>query len=128
MASTNSAAWITASKSHPLQVKDAPYTSPSDNELVIRNRAIALNPVDFARQLLGTGLFPWTTYPAILGTDVAGEVIEVGAGAASRFKIGDRVVGLGSEPKHNNRAEGAFQDYGVLQSQLVCSNPTHDLL
>lgn len=123
MAPTNSAAWIAAAKAHPLQVKEAPYTSPTDNELVIRNRAIALNPVDFARQLLGAGLFPWTTYPAILGTDVAGEVVEVGAGAAARFKVGDRVVGLGSELKNNNPAEGAFQDYVVLQSQLVSQIP-----
>ncbi len=123
MAPTNSAARITAAKAHPLKAKEAPYTSPTDNELVIRDRAIALNPVDFARQLLGTGLFPWTTYPAILGTDIAGEVIEVGARATSRFKVGDRVGALGSELKNNNPAEGAFQDYVVLQSQLISQIP-----
>ncbi|KAL3429578.1 chaperonin 10-like protein [Aspergillus tetrazonus] len=123
MAPSNRAAWITAEKAHPLEVKEAPYISPKENEIVIHNCAIALNPVDYARQLLGARLFPWTTYPAIYGTDVAGEVVEVGSGATSRFKPGDRVVGLGSELKNNNPAEGAFQDYVVLQSQLVSHIP-----
>ncbi|KAL2871249.1 zinc-binding alcohol dehydrogenase family protein [Aspergillus lucknowensis] len=123
MSPVNRAAWITAEKAYPLEVKEAPYTSPKDNEIVIRNRAIALNIVDYGRQLLGAGLFPWTTYPAIYGTDVAGEVVEVGSAVAGRFKPGDRVVGLGSELKNDNPAEGAFQEYVVLQSQLVSHIP-----
>jgi NADPH:quinone reductase-like Zn-dependent oxidoreductase len=123
MAPTNRAAWLTAERAYPLEVKEAPYTSPGDNEIVIRNRAIALNLVDYARQLMGADLFAWTTYPVILGTDVAGEVVEVGTGAASRFKLGDRVVGLGSELKNNTPHEGAFQEYVVLQSQLVSHIP-----
>ncbi|KAJ0420206.1 chaperonin 10-like protein [Aspergillus carlsbadensis] len=124
MAPVNRAAWLTAEKAYPLQVKEAPYTPPGDNEIVIRNSAIALNLVDFARQDMGASLFAWTTYPAILGIDVAGEVVEVGASAASRFKIGDRVVGLASELKNNTPHEGAFQDYAVLQSQLVSHIPS----
>lgn len=65
MALISGAAWITAAKAHLLQAKEAPYKSPIDNELVICNRAIALNPVDFARRLLGTGLFPWTSYQSL---------------------------------------------------------------
>jgi NADPH:quinone reductase-like Zn-dependent oxidoreductase len=124
MALTNRAAWLTAEKAYPLEVKEAPYTPPGDNEIVIRNRAIALNLVDYARQVMGADLFAWTSYPAILGTDVAGEVVEVSAGASSRFKIGDRVVGLGSELKNDTPHEGAFQEYVVLQSQLVSHIPS----
>ncbi|KAE8146577.1 chaperonin 10-like protein [Aspergillus avenaceus] len=124
MAPTNRAAWVTAAKAHPLEVKEAPYTPPKENEIVVRNRAVALNPVDYARQLLGEALFPWTTYPAIFGTDVAGEVVEVGSGAASKFKPGDRVLGLGSELKNNNPAEAAFQEYVVLQSTVACAIPS----
>jgi NADPH:quinone reductase-like Zn-dependent oxidoreductase len=124
MAPTNRAAWLIAEKAYPLEMKEAPYTPPGDNEIVIRNRAIALNLVDYARQVMGADLFAWTTYPAILGTDVAGEVVEVGASVAWRFKIGDRVVGLGSELKNNTPHEGAFQEYVVLQSQLVSHIPS----
>ena len=126
MSPTNSAAWLTAEKANPLEVKTAPYTPPGENEIVIKNRAIALNAVDYARQDLGSALFPWTTHPAVLGTDVAGEVVEVGSGtiASSRFKIGDRVLGMGSELKNNTPAEGAFQSYVVLQAQLASPIPS----
>ncbi|KAL4926666.1 zinc-binding alcohol dehydrogenase family protein [Aspergillus undulatus] len=123
MVPSNRAAWVTAEKAHPLDDKKAPYTPPKANEIVIRNRAIALNIVDYYRQILGAGLFSWTTYPAIFGSDVAGEVVEVGSNAASQFKPGDRVVGLASELKNDNPAEGAFQEYVVLQSQLVSAIP-----
>ena len=123
---TNSAAWLSAEKARPLDVRSAPYTPPKENEVVIKNAAIGLNPVDYARQDLGAALFAWTTYPAILGTDVAGEIVEVGSGstAASRFKPGDRVVGLASELKNNQPTEGAFQSYVVLQSHLVSPIPS----
>lgn len=124
MSFTNQAAWLTAEKARPLQVKTAPYTRPRENELVVRNRAIALNPVDHARQDLGAALFSWTTYPTILGTDVAGEVVEVGSGpVASRYKPGDRVLGLGNELKTSNPPEGAFQSYTVLKYQVTAPIP-----
>ncbi|KAL4875851.1 chaperonin 10-like protein [Aspergillus karnatakaensis] len=124
MPPSNRAAWLTAEKAYPLQVKGAPYTPPGPTEVVIHNKAIGLNIVDLARQILGASLFPWTTYPAVPGSDVAGEVVEVGEAAASRFKPGDRVVGLTSELLNNNAAEGAFQEYVVVQSQLASIIPS----
>lgn len=34
---SNTAAWQTKPKSTPLEVKSAPYTSPQENEIVIKN-------------------------------------------------------------------------------------------
>jgi NADPH:quinone reductase-like Zn-dependent oxidoreductase len=116
---TNTAAWQIAEKAKPLEVRPAAYTPPKENEIVIKNSAIGLNPVDYLRQEQGAALFSWTTYPTIMGTDVAGEVVEVGSGAAARFKPGDRVLGLGSELKDNNPAEGAFQHYTVIPAQVA---------
>ncbi|KAK9328256.1 chaperonin 10-like protein [Lipomyces starkeyi] len=84
---SNKAAWLTA-KAKPLEIKSAPYTSPGKDEIVIKNGAVAINPVDWAMQLMGESLFRWITYPLVLGSDVAGEVVEVGS-AVSRFKIGE---------------------------------------
>jgi NADPH:quinone reductase-like Zn-dependent oxidoreductase len=70
---SNSAAWLTASQVTPLEVKSAPYTSPGENEILIKNGAVAVNPVDWAIQAMGSGRFSWVQYPAILGSDVAGE-------------------------------------------------------
>ncbi|KAF7118163.1 hypothetical protein CNMCM5793_007564 [Aspergillus hiratsukae] len=121
---TNSAAWQIAEKAKPLEVRAAAYTPPKENEIVVKNSAIGLNPVDYLRQEMGNALFSWTAYPTIMGSDVAGEVVEVGSGAAAaRFKPGDRVLGLGSELKDNNPAEGAFQLYTVVPAQVASPIP-----
>ena len=43
---SNQAAWITEAKAKPLQVKEAPLPKASPNEVVIKNHAVAVNPVD----------------------------------------------------------------------------------
>jgi NADPH:quinone reductase-like Zn-dependent oxidoreductase len=123
MAPTNKAAWTTAEKAYPLEIKEAEYTAPVDNEIVVKVHAIALNPVDFARQAMGSKLFPWTKYPTVFGTDIAGEVVEVGSQAAGSYKVGDRVVGLGNGLESNRPSDGAFQEYVVLRGDLAAHIP-----
>lgn len=85
---SNSAAWITESKGKPLKVSEAPMPKPGPHDVVVHNKAVALNPVDWKIQ--DSGYFV-TKYPNILGTDVAGEVAEVGS-EVKNFKKGDRVL------------------------------------
>lgn len=47
---SNQAAWLTAKKVRPMKVDSAPYTPPGENEIVVRNGAIAMNPVDWIKQ------------------------------------------------------------------------------
>jgi NADPH:quinone reductase-like Zn-dependent oxidoreductase len=123
MAPTNTAAWLTTRDTRPLEVKEAPYTPPDKHQIVIKTKAIALNPIDPLRQDVGSDTyFPWTTYPMILGVDVAGEVVEVGSGV-SRFKPGDRVMGLTNELRANDPAQGSFQAYVVLLPVLTAPIP-----
>ena len=42
----NTAAWLVEKKGR-LEVKEAPYTPPRENEIVVRNHAVAINPVDW---------------------------------------------------------------------------------
>ena len=107
-----------------LEIKPAPYTPPRQGEIVVSNRAVAINPIDWLTQSMGDIFFPWLKYPFILGSDVAGEAVEVGAGV-SRFKVGDRVLGhaVGVDKRRNNPAEGAFQAYTVLLSHMAAPIP-----
>ncbi|MDE2147551.1 MAG: zinc-binding alcohol dehydrogenase family protein [Burkholderiales bacterium] len=119
----NQAAWLQA-RSHPLTVAAAPLTPPGPGELLIRNRAIALNPFDGIVQTLGGLVTPWVRYPAILGSDVAGEVVSVGP-SVTRFQPGDRVLGLarGIDKLANRAAEGAFQNYVILRQEATTRMP-----
>ena len=118
---TNSAAWMT-SKAGPLEVKEAPYTPPKDNEIVIKNGAAAINPVDWFLLAKGTDLFPWVSYPSILGSDLAGEVVEVGS-AITRFNVGDRVLGMALAMGKTD-SPGSFQAYSHVLENLAAPIPS----
>jgi NADPH:quinone reductase-like Zn-dependent oxidoreductase len=108
-----------------MTVKSAPYTSPSPDQIVVKNHAVAINPIDWLLQRKADIMYTWLKYPFVLGMDVAGEVVEVGK-KVTRFRVGDRVTGLarGSDEKINNPAEGGFQEYTVLQQDLASHIPS----
>ena len=120
---TNMAAWLPA-KYAKLKVGPAAYARPGADEIVIRNHAVAINPVDWGIQRLGGVGFGWIKLPAVLGSDVAGEVVEVGE-RVTRFKVGDRVVGqaLGTSKARGGPAGGAFQLYTVLVEHMTAPIP-----
>ncbi|KQO05111.1 zinc-binding alcohol dehydrogenase family protein [Sphingomonas sp. Leaf242] len=119
----NTALWL-SSKRAALTVGAAPFPTAQSGEIVIRTRAIAVNPMDRLVQTSGDLMTPYLHYPAIVGSDVAGEVVAVGANV-TRFQVGDRVVGFaGSTDKTRNRAaEGAFQTYVVLLEHMTAAIP-----
>jgi NADPH:quinone reductase-like Zn-dependent oxidoreductase len=119
----NTAAWL-VQKQARLEVKKAAYTQPSSNEIVVRNHAVAMNPVDWISQGAPGLVCPWMKFPFVLGSDVAGEVVEVGS-SVSRFKIGDRLIGhaVGVDKKRNRVSEGAFQQYTILLDHMASPIP-----
>ncbi|CAO3675061.1 unnamed protein product [Umbelopsis ramanniana] len=127
MSPSNNAAWAPAKLERPLQVKPAPYTPPSSDQIVVKNNAVALNSIDYYIQDRGNLVFTWIKYPSVLGTDVAGEVVEVGSDVSSRFKVGDRVMALatGADQDRNHPAEGAFQNYPVISADLAVKIPAN---
>ncbi|KAL8772255.1 MAG: hypothetical protein Q9209_002467 [Squamulea sp. 1 TL-2023] len=120
---SNSAAWLVGEKVHPLEIEVAPYTLPGDNEILIKNASLAINPADWVFQALA--IFP-LQYPTILGADIAGEVVEVGNGVL-RFRKGDRVlalatgmnIGVVDQPK----SHGGFQEYTIIEQKLASIIP-----
>ncbi|MGH3645532.1 MAG: zinc-binding alcohol dehydrogenase family protein [Mycobacterium sp.] len=123
MTPENTALWL-PKRGAQFALGAAPYTRPAADEVVVRVRAVAVNPIDgmpgFAYRLI----LPWLTFPAVVGCDVAGEVVEVGSDV-TRLRPGDRVVGIagGIERDRNRAAEGAFQRYAVLVQYMVAPIP-----
>ena len=119
----NSALWLTA-KGSPFTVGAAPYTAPRANEIVVRVRAVAVNPMDRLQQTMGAIFTPWVSYPFVVGSDIAGDVVETGS-EVTRLAVGDRVVGYaaGSDKQRNRAAEGGFQDYAVLLAHMAAPIP-----
>ncbi|KAH7014209.1 chaperonin 10-like protein [Microdochium trichocladiopsis] len=122
--STNKAAYITAAKAHPLQVSNTPnpVTLPSQpNELLIRNHAVAMNPIDWKMQA-------WAhipiAYPAILGNDIAGTVVAVHPDATHGFRPGDRVLACphGFDTKKDEHK--GFQEHTVVLAELTARLPS----
>lgn len=118
----NTAAYVVITPQKHIEVKEAPYTKPAPNQVVIRNRAVAVNPVDWMLPIFGA--FGWLKWPFVLGYDSAGEVVEIGS-SVTRFKTGDRVLGLavGQDEKINSSTQSSFQLYTVLLEDLTCSIP-----
>ncbi|KAG9698908.1 GroES-like protein, partial [Aureobasidium melanogenum] len=117
----NQAAWLNESKT-TLVVGPAPYTPPGPGQLVVRNAAIGINPIDWLKQFLGGNILPHIRYPTIFGEDIAGTVVAVGEGI-TRFKVGDRVLAVAGLIPSNNTPEGAFQHYTVACEWLTAPLP-----
>src|SRR5829696_1502087 len=75
-----------------VEVQERPDPEPGAGEVVVRVKAAGLNGADL---LQARGLYPAPpgSPPDIPGLELAGEVEAVGPGA-SRFAVGDKVMGL----------------------------------
>ncbi|KAJ5437412.1 Polyketide synthase enoylreductase [Penicillium cf. griseofulvum] len=114
----NLAAWLTKAGS-PLQVDDAPLPTAGPGELVIKNAAIAINPLDCHMQDSGVFVKQW---PAIFGCDIAGEVYEVGKNV-ERFEKGNRVIGHAINLTSGRSKDGAFALYTVIPANKAAILP-----
>ena len=120
---TNQAAYVLTPREKPLVVGSAPFPTPTADEIVIQNRAIAINPVDWFIHYTGKALLSFIPYPAILGDDVSGVVHSIG-NKVKDLKIGDRITAmcLGSTKGHGAR-EGGLQNYTVVREVLTAKIP-----
>lgn len=121
--SVQSAAVLPAPRA-PLEVISATVPEPAADEILVRVRTVAINPVDWVIQGTSRVTYRWLPTPAVLGSDVAGEVVAVGS-AVTRFRVGQRVFGLatGTDRGRDPLREGAFQEYTVLLERLAAPIP-----
>ncbi|KAF8972287.1 chaperonin 10-like protein [Flammula alnicola] len=88
---------------------------PGPGEILIKVQAAALNPVDWKIQKYGVLV---EEFPAVLGSDIAGDVEDIGEGVTD-FTKGDRVFGQGQFTKDG----GGFQQYVVCLAATTSKIP-----
>lgn len=120
----NYASWI-PSPNAPLEVDTAPFPQPdslADDELIIKNKAVAINPVDWKIRDSPDNRFG-LPFPYILGEDVAGEVLYVGAGVKHLFAKGDRVLAYSEGLGAGDAAYGGFQLFVKIKTAVTAKIP-----
>jgi NADPH:quinone reductase-like Zn-dependent oxidoreductase len=109
-----------------LKVEIAPYTPPSRDMIVVKNAAVAINPIDSLIQSRGDIMFTCLKYSFILGCDIAGEVVEwrwarTLVAFKSVIEFWDSEGGTSRDI--NDSAEGAFQYYSHIRQNFACVIP-----
>ena len=92
-----------------------PFPSPSPNEICVRTKAVALNPLDWKNRAFGVTVQSW---PAVLGIDAAGVIESVGL-SVKDFEAGDEVLCLGSMDNQG----ATFQEIITVPSHQVAKKP-----
>ncbi|KAL5562168.1 hypothetical protein UlMin_031915 [Ulmus minor] len=96
---------------------EVPIPSPKKDEILLKVEATALNPLDWKIQKgVMRPLLP-KKFPFIPGTDVAGEVVEVGKGV-TKFKAGDKVVAVLTDGNG-----GGLAEYAVAGESVTVARP-----
>ncbi|KAJ7592232.1 GroES-like protein [Mycena floridula] len=99
-------------------IHEKPIPSPGKDEVLVKIRAAALNPADW---LLKVYTFPRIkiVYPLLVGSDIAGEIEEVGE-AVEGWNKGDRIFCQGS---YSDGEYAAFQQYALMPANLIAKIP-----
>ncbi|KAK4114644.1 GroES-like protein [Canariomyces notabilis] len=114
----NVVAVMTGPKS-PLTIEERPIPTPGPKEVLIRNKVIAVNPIDTKRWAYG---FLIQSYPTILGQDVSGVVVAVGPGVTG-LQPGDRVIAIADGIHTGEITHTAFQNYTVARANCTAKIP-----
>ena len=98
-----------------LKLEEVPDLKPAAGQVVVRLRAIGVNPVE---TYMRAGTYPRKpSLPYTPGNDGAGTIESAGAGA-TRFKPGDRVYIAGS-------LSGAYAQQSLCEKRFVFPLPAH---
>lgn len=96
-----------------LHYEDAEVPEFGDNEVLVRVRATSVNPVDYKiRSGAAKARMP-VDFPAILGRDLAGEVVDFGRNVAG-WSEGMRVMAL---------ANGTYAEFTVTKADVLAPIP-----
>nr|WP_067063349.1 NADP-dependent oxidoreductase [Mucilaginibacter sp. L294] len=105
-----------------LQIIEIAKPVATANEVVIKSKAISINPVDIKTRM-GKSLyneFKQNYSPIIIGWDVSGVIESVGE-SVTQFKPGDEVFGMINFPGHGK----AYAEYVSAPASQIAKKPTN---
>ncbi|WP_332604814.1 zinc-dependent alcohol dehydrogenase family protein [Acinetobacter sp. ESBL14] len=97
---------------------EIPIPEINANEVLVKIHSSGVNPIDYK---IREGAAPYAdpVLPAVLGTDLAGEIIEVGNNVTA-FKVGDEVYGLAGGVRG---LQGTLAEYIAVDGDLLAIKP-----
>jgi NADPH:quinone reductase-like Zn-dependent oxidoreductase len=96
-----------------LKFEDYPDPVPGPGEVLVRVAAASVNPIDYKRRAGLTKDFYPMTFPGLIGVDMAGSVIKVGAGVEG-FSAGDQVFAM---------ADNTYAELCVVKAAVLAKVP-----
>lgn len=114
----NQAAYLNA-VGVPLSIEAALLYEPQAGEVLIENHATAIQPLDAKKHNAGYGGGgSGMSFPTVLGTNLAGVVVQTGQGITN-FQIGDRVVADTPVYVNGDKRSGAWQKYVIANETTI---------
>ena len=104
----------------PLEPTTLPIPEPARGEVLVQIKASGLNPLD-TKIRAGSAAHARHPLPLVLGIDLAGVVVAVGADV-TRFKAGDEVYGMSGGV---GGIQGSLAQYAAVDAQLLAHKPSN---
>jgi NADPH:quinone reductase-like Zn-dependent oxidoreductase len=115
---SNQAAYLDV-KGQEFRIGSAAIPKPDPTEVIVKNHAVAVNPIDWKIQHYG---FHITSWPMVVGCDVSGEVIEVGSDV-KHLQKGDRVIAHCISLATQDNRHGGYQLYSATPAATTAKIP-----
>jgi NADPH:quinone reductase-like Zn-dependent oxidoreductase len=96
-----------------LKFEDYPDPVPGPGEVLVRVAAASVNPIDYKRRAGFTKDFYPIRFPGLIGVDMAGTVVKIGAGVEG-FSVGDQVFAM---------ADGTYAELCVVKAAVLAKIP-----
>lgn len=103
----------------PLEIVQVPKPALEPDQVLIRNRVIALNLIDSKQRELGIGIQHW---PHVLGVEGAGVVEEMGSGV-KQLQVGDEVMAWEGGGALDVTWGGSYQERVAVPTHFLAKKP-----
>lgn len=100
-----------------LEIVEASMPMPKENEVLIKVKAVSINPIDWKIRKGEMKLMSGSKFPKGIGIDFAGVVEKIGNGV-SNFKVGDDIFGA-----FDGMKGGALSEYVSIDSKSIWHKP-----